>query len=89
MVCRRGLLTVHWVKLRASVSLAVKQFGAGWLVLQTGSVTDLAVLAVATVGHLQDRPTGQDIRRYERSRPGELVHVDVKKLGRIPDNWSR
>jgi hypothetical protein len=21
--------------------------------------------------------------RYERSRPGELVHVDVKKLGRI------
>lgn len=24
-------------------------------------------------------------RRYERERPGELVHVDVKKLGRIPD----
>ena len=24
-------------------------------------------------------------RRYEVSRPGELVHVDVKKLGRIPD----
>ena len=23
--------------------------------------------------------------RYERARPGELVHVDVKKLGRIPD----
>src|SRR4029450_4047444 len=22
-------------------------------------------------------------QRYERSRPGELVHVDVKKLGRI------
>src|SRR5215468_8827355 len=22
-------------------------------------------------------------RRYERSRPGELVHIDVKKLGRI------
>ncbi|MFG2142579.1 IS481 family transposase [Streptomyces sp. NPDC048650] len=32
-----------------------------------------------------DRPTGQIIRRYERQRPGELVHVDVKKLGRIPD----
>ncbi|MEY2478490.1 MAG: hypothetical protein QOG87_3805 [Actinomycetota bacterium] len=31
-----------------------------------------------------DRPTGQVIRRYERSRPGELVHLDVKKLGRIP-----
>lgn len=23
--------------------------------------------------------------RYERERPGELVHVDVKKLGRTPD----
>ncbi|QPP07334.1 IS481 family transposase [Streptomyces bathyalis] len=32
-----------------------------------------------------DRPTGRLIRRYERSRPGELVHVDVKKLGRIPE----
>jgi hypothetical protein len=32
-----------------------------------------------------DRPTGQAIRRYERDRPGELIHVDVKRLGRIPD----
>lgn len=32
-----------------------------------------------------DRPTGEPIRRYERSRPGELVHVDIKKLGNIPD----
>lgn len=32
-----------------------------------------------------DRPTGAVIRRYERQRPGELVHGDVKKLGRIPD----
>ncbi|MGW4647274.1 IS481 family transposase [Kitasatospora sp. NPDC004289] len=32
-----------------------------------------------------DRPTGQVIRRYERERPGELVHVDIKKLGNIPD----
>ena len=39
-----------------------------------------------------DRMTGELIRsskttavRYERARPGELVHMDVKKLGRIPD----
>ena len=31
-----------------------------------------------------DRPTGQVIRRIHTDRPGELVHVDVKKLGRIP-----
>jgi transposase InsO family protein len=30
-----------------------------------------------------DRPTGELVRRYERNRPGELVHVDVKKLGVI------
>jgi transposase InsO family protein len=39
-----------------------------------------------------DPITGQVIRaskatavRYERARPGELVHMDVKKIGRIPD----
>ena len=31
-----------------------------------------------------DRPTGQVIRRYEHAAPGDLVHVDIKKLGRIP-----
>jgi len=31
-----------------------------------------------------DRPTGRPIRRYEHPRPGDLVHLDVKKLGRIP-----
>ena len=25
------------------------------------------------------------VTRYERARPGELVHVDIKKLGKIPD----
>jgi transposase InsO family protein len=39
-----------------------------------------------------DPMTGQVIRaskvtavRYERARPGDLVHMDVKKIGRIPD----
>ena len=39
-----------------------------------------------------DPMTGEVIRaskttavRYERERPGELVHVDVKKIGKIPD----
>jgi transposase InsO family protein len=39
-----------------------------------------------------DALTGEPVRRgpvsrvrYERPRPGELIHVDVKKLGRIPD----
>ena len=32
-----------------------------------------------------DRPTGRVIRRIDTSRCGELVHIDVKKLARIPD----
>jgi transposase InsO family protein len=32
-----------------------------------------------------DRPTGRVVRRYEHAAPGDLVHLDVKKLGRIPD----
>src|SRR5262245_49640838 len=32
-----------------------------------------------------DRATGQPARRYEHDHPGSLIHVDVKKLGNIPD----
>jgi hypothetical protein len=32
-----------------------------------------------------DRASGRVIRRYEHSAPGDLVHVDVKKLGKVPD----
>ena len=32
-----------------------------------------------------DRVTGAPIRRYEHHEPGSLLHVDVKKLGNIPD----
>ncbi|GAB3249393.1 MULTISPECIES: IS481 family transposase [Arthrobacter] len=33
----------------------------------------------------QDRATGRTVRRYEHENPGDMVHVDIKKLGRIPD----
>jgi transposase InsO family protein len=32
-----------------------------------------------------DRATGEPIRRYEHDHPGSMIHVDVKKLGNIPD----
>ncbi len=37
-----------------------------------------------------DRPT-RVVVRYEREHPGELIHVDIKKQGRIPDGggWRR
>ena len=44
----------------------------------------LARYGCPRLAHL-DRGTGVPVRRYERERPGELVHVDIKKLGNIPD----
>ena len=32
-----------------------------------------------------DRVTGEPVRRYEHDHPGSLLHVDVKKLGNVPD----
>ena len=32
-----------------------------------------------------DRATGEPVRRYEHPYPGSLIHVDVKKLGNIPE----
>jgi transposase InsO family protein len=35
-----------------------------------------------------DRTT-RSVIRYERERPGELIHLDIKKLGRIPDGGGK
>ncbi|BEL02091.1 IS481 family transposase [Actinoplanes sichuanensis] len=37
----------------------------------------------ARLSHL-DRATAEPIRRYEHQTPGDLIHVDIKKLGNIP-----
>jgi transposase InsO family protein len=46
-----------------------------------------AVLVRCRINRLThiDRATGEPIRRYEHDHPGDLIHVDVKKIGRIPD----
>ncbi len=44
-------------------------------VLQRNGVSRLADL---------DRTSGRVIRRIETARPGEIVHIDVKKLAKIP-----
>jgi transposase InsO family protein len=41
------------------------------------------VLRRLGLGRLPARDAAVAVRRYERSRPGELVHVDIKSLGRI------
>jgi transposase InsO family protein len=46
-----------------------------------------AVLVRCRINRLThvDRATGERIRRYEHANPGDLIHVDVKKLGKVPD----
>jgi len=39
---------------------------------------------LARLSHL-DRATGRAARRYEHDQPGDMIHVDIKKIGNIPD----
>jgi transposase InsO family protein len=45
------------------------------------------ILRAAGLGLLDrgDRAPAGPVRRYQRDQPGELIHVDVKKLAGIPD----
>jgi transposase InsO family protein len=57
----------------------------GWALGEARSTVS-AVLARHRVPRLWelDRPTGTPVR-YQRQSPGELVHIDVKRQGRIPE----
>ena len=46
-----------------------------------------AVLVRCRLNRLRyiDVKTGEPARRYEHEKPGAMIHVDVKKLGNIPD----
>ncbi len=78
------------VELRTARKLGPARIG---LILDMPASTVWRVLHRHGLNRLawMDRPTGRVIRRYERSRPGELLHVDIKKLGRIPDGggWRK
>ncbi len=84
---------------RVAAVVAIRQkerLGRDEVAARTGvpARTVSRIIARAGLPHLAelDPMTGERIRasktttvRYERERPGELVHMDVKKLGRIPD----
>lgn len=75
MLTRRGPVTIA-----ALVGLPASTVGR---VLARHRVPRLADCDPVT-GHLI-RATRRSANRYEHPRPGALVHIDVKKLGRIPD----
>ena len=51
--------------------------------LKMARSTVSAVLVRIGLNRLKDLEPKEPANRYERARPGELLHVDVKKLGRI------
>jgi hypothetical protein len=58
---------------------------AGALGVPASTVYDVLVRCrLNRLSHV-DRRTGEVVRRYEHDHPGSLIHVDVKKLGNIPD----
>jgi transposase InsO family protein len=76
---KRKIVHLRWRKRLGPVQIAGR--------LGMPASTVYAVLRRCLVNRLShiDRRTGEPIRRYERETPGSLVHVDVKKLGNIPD----
>lgn len=41
------------------------------------------VLRRAGLSRLKDLEPAEPVRRYEREHPGEMIHIDIKKLGRF------
>jgi transposase InsO family protein len=75
----RKIVHLRWKKRLGPVEIGDR--------LGMASSTVHAVLVRCRINRLShiDRVTGETIRRYEHERPGDLIHVDVKKLGNVPD----
>jgi len=54
---------------------------AGKLKMPRSTVS--AILKRAGLGQLRDLEPPEPVVRYERDAPGDLIHLDIKKLGRI------
>jgi transposase InsO family protein len=75
----RKIVHLRWKQRLGPVEIADR--------LGMASSTVHAVLVRCRINRLShiDRVTGEPIRRYEHEKPGDLIHVDVKKIGRVPD----
>jgi transposase InsO family protein len=75
----RKIVHLRWKQRLGPVAIAAK--------LDMASSTVHAVLVRCRLNRLWhiDRVTGEPIRRYGHPYPGSLLHVDVKKLGNVPD----
>jgi transposase len=69
----------------AIVALRRQRLTGKHIAKETGvsEATVSRVLARAGLSRLKDLEPAGPVRRYEREHPGELIHLDIKKLGRI------
>jgi transposase InsO family protein len=79
---RRVDAQVERAVLRARAELQAGPHVIGWATGIAASTVH-AILRRHCCSRLKPRLPRTQIVRYERERPGELLHVDVKKLGRI------
>ena len=75
----RKIVHLRWKKRLGPVAIGAK--------LGMPASTVHAVLVRCRLNRLRhvDVRTGEPIRRYEHEKPGAMIHVDVKKIGNIPD----
>jgi transposase InsO family protein len=52
-------------------------------VVAVSPATVSRVLARAKLSRLKDLAPAEPVRRYERDAPGDMIHIDIKKLGRF------
>ena len=79
---RRAGEQVEQAVLRARAELQAGPHVVGWATGIAASTVH-AILRRHGCSRLKPRLPRGEIVRYERERPGELLHIDVKKLGRI------
>ena len=85
---RRVSANVEQAVLRARAELAEGPHVIGWAIGVPASTVH-AILRRHGCSRLVQREPREEIIRYQRDRPGELVHIDCKKLGRIVEPGHR
>ena len=75
----RKIVHLRWKKRLGPVAIGAK------LGIPASTVHVVLVRCRLNRLHHVDVRTGEPIRRYEHEKPGAMIHVDVKKIGNIPD----
>jgi transposase InsO family protein len=75
----------HPVRVEEVLRLRRRRYTGPQIAARVGlsTATVARILARADLSRLKSLEPKEPVVRYQRQRPGELIHVDIKKLGRI------